>query len=350
MSETLKLGLIGTGRIGRVHSANITRRVHGATLAAVADINLEAAERCALDQGIPDVYGDHRRILERPDIEAVLVCTSTDAHVRIVEDAAEAGKHIFCEKPLDFDLSRIDGALKAVESAGVKLQIGFNRRFDPSFRRAREMVSDGTIGEPQLLRITSRDPEPPQLSYVKISGGIFMDMTIHDWDMARFLVGDEIEDIYATGSALIDPRIGRVGDIDTAVATLRFRGGTLGSIDNSRRAVYGYDQRVELMGSRGVVVVSNRPTVSASVTDASGLRCSLPPFFFVERYMDAYAAEIDAFVSCVETDTRPLVTGHDGRVAVAMGCAAARSLKQRRPVTLEEIDGLPGRMGPPVQG
>ena len=212
------------------------------------------------------------------------------------------------------------------------------------------MIVDGAIGEPQILRITSRDPEPPQLSYVKISGGMFMDMTIHDWDMARFLVGDEIEEIYATGSALIDPRIGRVGDIDTAVATLRFRGGTLGTIDNSRRAVYGYDQRVELLGSKGAVVVSNRPTVSASVTGASGLWSALPPFFFVERYMDAYAAEMGAFVRCVADDTPPLVTGADGRVAVTMGFAAARSLKQHRPVTLREIDESSGALRPPAQG
>jgi myo-inositol 2-dehydrogenase/D-chiro-inositol 1-dehydrogenase len=255
-----------------------------------------------------------------------------------MEQAAAAGKHIFCEKPIALDLGAIDQALAAVERAGVKLQIGFNRRFDPNFRRAREVVESGKIGTPHILRITSRDPAPPPIAYVKVSGGIFLDMTIHDFDMARFLIDSEVDEIFAAGGVMVDPAIGEAGDIDTAVITLRYENGVIGTIDNSRKAVYGYDQRVEVFGSEGVVVVSNNTPDTAVVSNATGVHSSLPLFFFVERYTEAYIAELKAFVECVLQDQAPPVTGIDGRVPVVMGYAAQRSYQENRPVKLSEID------------
>ena len=270
MGKAITVGLVGAGRIGRLHAENLAYRIPEAELVAVSDIFVEAAESVAADLQIPAAYQDHRRLLEDESIQAVLICSSTDTHAQIMEEAAEAGKQIFCEKPIALDLGRIDQALDAVDQAGVKLQVGFNRRFDPNFRRAQEIVAAGEIGEPHLLRITSRDPEPPPVEYVKLSGGIFLDMTIHDFDMARFLMGSEVEEIYAAGGVLVDPEIGRAGDIDTAIVTLYFANGALGTIDNSRQAVYGYDQRVEVFGSGGMVAVSNNTADSAVISDAKG--------------------------------------------------------------------------------
>jgi myo-inositol 2-dehydrogenase/D-chiro-inositol 1-dehydrogenase len=200
------------------------------------------------------------------------------------------------------------------------------------------VVASGEIGVPHILRITSRDPQPPPIEYVKVSGGIFLDMTIHDFDMARFLIGSEVEEIYVKGSVMVDPRIGQEGDMDTAVITLSYANGTLGTIDNSRKAVYGYDQRVEVFGSEGMVTVSNNTPDSAVVSDARGMHASLPLFFFVERYTESYIAELKAFIQCIQQDSEPPVTGADGRAAVAMGYAAKKSYMENRPVRLSEID------------
>ncbi|MFQ5793538.1 MAG: inositol 2-dehydrogenase [Candidatus Bipolaricaulia bacterium] len=333
----MKLGIIGAGRIGRVHAENLSLRLPEAEVLAVSDIIRDAAERCAADFRIPQAFEDHHPILEDAQIEAVIICSSTDTHARFIEEAAMAGKHVFCEKPIALSLEEIDRALAAVDQAGVKLQIGFQRRFDPSFRRARELIAEGKIGEPHLLRITSRDPKPPPLDYIKISGGIFVDMTIHDFDMARFLLQDEVEEIYTFANTLIDPKIGEVGDWDTAITTLRFRSGALGVIDNSRRATYGYDQRVEVFGSRGVVAAANRTSDATSISDAAGIHDPLPLYFFIERYTDAYLEEMRAFLSAVNEDREPAVTGWDGRVPVVMAYAAKRSVTKRRPVRLTEI-------------
>ncbi len=337
MDRKLRIGLIGAGRIGRVHAANITYRIPEAEVVAVSDIFPEAAEKLAAELNIPAAYADHHPILDDPSVDAVLICSSTDTHAPFIEEAAEAGKHIFCEKPIALDLAAIDRALATVARAGVKLQIGFNRRFDPNFKRVHDLVAAGRIGEPHLLRITSRDPEPPPIGYVKVSGGIFLDMTIHDFDMARYLIGSEVEEIYAVGAVRVDPAIGEAGDVDTAIVTLRFANGVLGTIDNSRKAVYGYDQRVEVFGSKGMVAVSNNTPDTAVVSDADGVHGPLPLFFFMERYTASYIAEIKAFVACVRQDTPPPVTGHDGRVPVIMGYAAKKSLAEGRPVKLSEI-------------
>ncbi len=335
---TVRIGLIGAGRIGRVHAEHLANRIPEANLVAVSDIFVEAAEKLASDFQIPAAYKDHRRIMEDKTIEAVVICSSTDTHATMIAEAATAGKHIFCEKPIDHDLSKIDHVLAAVEQAGVKLQVGFNRRFDPNFQRVREIVAAGEIGEPHILRITSRDPGPPPIEYIKVSGGIFLDMTIHDFDMARFLIGEEVEEIYATGGVRVDPQIGEAGDIDTAIITLRFENGAIGTIDNSRKAVYGYDQRVEVFGSEGMVMVSNNTPHTAVVSNASGVVGPLPQFFFIERYTEAYVAEMKEFVKCIQQDTSPPVNGIDGRIPVVMGYAAKMSFDENRPVKLSEVD------------
>ncbi len=338
MVAQLNLGLIGAGRIGRIHAHNLTRRIPEAQLSVVVDISLKSAQRCAADFGIPACAPETAGLMEDPSIDAVIICSSTPTHPELIREAAAAGKHIFCEKPLALDLQEIDDALEAVREFEVKLQVGFNRRFDPSFHQAREAVAAGRIGTPHLVRVTSRDPEPPPAEYVKASGGIFLDMTIHDFDIAGYLAGDEIEELYATGSTLIDPAIGQAGDLDTAMVMLRFAGGALGAIDNSRRAVYGYDQRVEVFGSEGQVVVGNRTSHQAVYSDGQGVHGPLPLYFFLERYQESYLAEMKAFVASVLEDSAPPVTGRDGRRAVELGLAAWRSCRENRPVGV----GMPG--------
>jgi myo-inositol 2-dehydrogenase/D-chiro-inositol 1-dehydrogenase len=337
MPTKVNVGVIGAGRIGKLHAEHLAYRVPDANVLAIADIRLEAAQKCAAEFQIPSAFQNHREIVENPDIEAVIICSSTDTHAQMIEEAAAVGKHIFCEKPIDFDLARIDRALEAVDKAEVKLQVGFNRRFDPNFKRVREMVAAGKIGTPHILRITSRDPGPPPIEYVKVSGGIFLDMTIHDFDMARYLIGSEVDEIYAAGGVMVDPEIGKAGDIDTAVITLRFENGTIGTIDNSRKAVYGYDQRVEVFGSEGMVAVSNNTPDTAVHSNAEGVHSSLPLFFFVERYTDSYIAEMQTFIECIQQDKVPPVTGMDGRIPVVMGYAAKKSYQENRPVKLSEV-------------
>jgi myo-inositol 2-dehydrogenase/D-chiro-inositol 1-dehydrogenase len=286
---------------------------------------------------VETVVTDYTELLGNEDLHAVAICSATDTHTPIIMEAAAAGKHIFSEKPLDFDLGRIDEALQAVEAAGVKLQVGFNRRFDPNFRKVKEMAAEGKIGEPHILRITSRDPEPPPLDYVKVSGGIFLDMTIHDFDMARYITGSEVEEIYVIGGVMIDPRIGEVGDLDTAIITLRFENGVIGTIDNSRKAVYGYDQRIELFGSEGMISTENETADRHSYSNAEGIQNPLPLYFFLERYTQSYLLEMQSFVDSVNNDTPLEVTGEDGRAPVVIGLAARKSYEENRPVALKEF-------------
>jgi myo-inositol 2-dehydrogenase/D-chiro-inositol 1-dehydrogenase len=339
MTSQVKVGLIGAGRIGRVHAENLAYRIPTANLATVADVVLASAQKCAADFHIPSVAPTPQAILADETIGAVIICSSTDTHAQLMIEAARAGKHIFCEKPIALDLAEIDQALEVVARHGVKLQIGFNRRFDPNFKQVRDLVAAGKIGAPHLVRITSRDPAPPPIGYIKVSGGIFLDMTIHDFDMARYLIDSDIEEIYATGGVMIDPAIGEAGDIDTAVIILRYANGAIGTIDNSRQAVYGYDQRVEVFGSEGGIVVSNNRPHQAVLSDTTGTHSALPLYFFLERYQEAYVAEMKAFIEAIQQDTPPPVTGLDGRVPVVMGLAAWRSYRENRPVKLVEISG-----------
>jgi myo-inositol 2-dehydrogenase / D-chiro-inositol 1-dehydrogenase len=335
--RNLRFGVIGAGRIGKIHAENLATRIPGVEVAAIADIDLAAAQELAARLHIPAVYEDYHAILSDPTIDAVAICSSTDTHAKIVIEAAQAGKHIFCEKPIDHDLAKIDAALAAVQQAEVKLQIGFNRRFDPNFRKLRQMVAEGKIGLPHILRITSRDPAPPPVSYVKTSGGMFLDMTIHDFDMARYLSGSEVVEVYTTAGVMIDPGIGEAGDVDTAVITLRFANGAIGTIDNSRKAVYGYDQRVEVFGSDGMVQAHNNTPDNDVYYHAEGVQSAKPLYFFLERYMDSFIAEMKDFVQSIQNDTPPPVTGLDGRIPVMIGMAAKKSYLEKRPVLLSEI-------------
>ena len=335
--ETLTFGLIGAGRIGRLHAEHLSYRIPGANLIMVTDIIEKAAEQCAERCRIAKSGSDYRDILNNPDIQAVAICSSTDTHAQIIEEAAAAGKHIFCEKPIDLNLDKIDKALAAVEKAGVLLQIGFNRRFDANYHRVREAVANGEIGQPHLMHIISRDPSPPPIEYVKVSGGIFLDMTIHDFDMARYLMDSEVEEIYAAGAVLIDPAIGKEGDLDTALITLKFANGVIATIDNSRQAVYGYDQRVEVFGSDGCIGTNNDFPNTAVVQGKKMVYRDLPMNFFMERYTESYLEEITQFVDAVLTGKPSPVPGIDGRIPVVMGRAARISYEENRPVRLDEI-------------
>ena len=336
--KKINIGIIGAGRIGKLHAENLSMRIAEANPMIISDIFLEAAEKCAADYNIPQAVKDYREVLASPDIDAVLICSSTDTHARIIIDAAEAGKDIFCEKPIAHDLKLIDKALEAVEKAGVKLQIGFNRRFDPDYRRVREYIKEGKIGDPHILKITSRDPEPPPIEYVKVSGGMFMDMTIHAFDMARFLIDSEVDEVYVAAGVMIDPEIGKAGDVDTALITLKFKNGVMGVIDNSRKSVFGYDQRVEVLGSAGMVDISNERPNTARLSTAKSILEDLPLNFFIERYTEAYINEMREFISCLINDTTPSVSGIDGRMPVLMGKAAQLSYAENRPVKLSEVD------------
>jgi len=333
----LKVGVIGAGRIGKLHAENLAYRISETEVVAIADINGGAARATAERLNIPHWFDDYRAVLALNAVDAVVICSATDTHTAIISEAAQAGKQIFCEKPVDLNLSKIDAALAAVDKAGVKLQIGFNRRFDPNFRRIRQAVTSGEIGTPHRLHIVSRDPAPPPIEYVKVSGGIFVDMTIHDFDMARFLIGSEVEEIYTAAAVLVDPAIGEQGDVDTALIVLKFANGVIGTIDNSRKAVYGYDQRVEVFGSAGSAQTENNYPNSVVVSTGQTVYRDLPLNFFVERYTDSYVNELRAFVDAVLRDQPIPVTGMDGRVPVVMGLAARKSYDENRPVRLSEI-------------
>jgi len=304
----------------------------------VADAFEETARQCAESFAIASFTRDYRVVLDRPDIEAVVICSSTDTHARIIEEAAQAGKHIFCEKPIALDLASIDRALKAVKRAGVKLQIGFNRRFDASFNRAHQAIERGEIGQPHQFDIVSRDPTPPPIEYIRVSGGIFLDMTIHDFDMTRFLIGSEVEEVFALGGVMSDPAIGEAGDVDTCVVSLRMTNGVIGTISNSRRAAYGYDQRVEVLGSAGAISIGNNYPNTAIISDSHSVRRDLPQHFFLERYSESFVAEMTAFIDAVLHNTPVPVTGYDGRAPVVIAMAAQKSLEEHRPIYLSEIE------------
>lgn len=336
MTRNVNLAVIGTGRMGSVHVRNISQFIPNANLAAICDLRLEVAQEIADELGIPWVTANYHDLLESDGIEAVLIVTNTDTHADIIKDVAAAGKHIFCEKPLALELDQIDLALAEVEKAGVKLQVGFNRRFDKSFRKVREIVASGEIGRPCILRITNRDPELPTIEFLRTSGGMFLDMTIHDFDMARFLVG-EVDEVYALGNVLIEPELNEFGDVDTNIVTLRFKDGTVGAIDNSRQAVYGYDQRLEVFCANGMASAGNETETTTVKVNPSGFLSARPPYFFMERYAPCYIEEVRQFVECVANDTETPTTGKDGRMAVVLGYAAWRSLHENRPVKLSEI-------------
>lgn len=338
MSATaaIRVGVLGVGRIGRMHAAMLARDVPGLALAAVHDADAERAASVARELGVP-AEPTSRDLIERPDVDAVAICTSTDTHVRLLDEATATGKPLFLEKPISLELAEVDKALEAVSRAGVLLQLGLNRRFDPAHRSVREAVESGAVGELHLVRITSRDPRPPPLDYVRVSGGIFLDMTVHDLDMARFVTGSEVDEVYARGEVRVDPAIGEAGDLDTAVVMLRHADGTLTVIDNSRRAAYGYDQRVEAFGAKGMAASDNPPEHTGSTSTADGSRGAVLLHFFLERYRTSYLAAWSSFERAIRSGGSPEVTGTDGRAALVLGLAARRSATEGRPVRVSEI-------------
>jgi myo-inositol 2-dehydrogenase/D-chiro-inositol 1-dehydrogenase len=336
-TKKLNVGILGAGRIGRVHAESLAFRLPETKIAAITDINNEAAQALAERCGIPRVAASAEEILGDKTIEAVLICTNTPTHAELIVKAAQAGKHIFCEKPIALELDKIDWALKAVKAAGVKLQVGFNRRFDSNFLRVRQAVASGEIGTPSLMHIISRDPAPPPMAFVRTSGGIFRDMMIHDFDMARYLLGDEVEEIYAAGGVLVEPGFKAEDDLDTALVVLHFRSGAIGTIDNSRKAVFGYDQRVEILGSKGKIASENRFANEVVVSGEKSVYTDLPLNFFMQRYTESFAMELQLFVQAVLEDKTTPVTGDDARVPVVMALAARKSYDEHRPVKLKEI-------------
>jgi len=336
VTDPIRVGVLGTGRIGRLHAELIARRVPGLELAGVYDADADAARRVADRLGVT-LFHSAADLLESPRVGAVAVCTSTDTHAALVIAAAEAGKPVFCEKPISLSLAEVDHALAAVEQSAVLLQVGFNRRFDPGHRSVRDAVASGAIGDAHLVRISSRDPTPPPIDYVRVSGGIFLDMTIHDFDMARFVTGSEVEQVFARGEVRIDPAIGEAGDFDTIAATLRHADGTLTLIDNSRRAVYGFDQRLEAFGANGMATSANPPLHEGSLLTAEGARSSRLSDVFSERYAASYVAEREALAAAVARGQPSQVNGAEGRAALAIGLAAARSAREGCTVTVAEI-------------
>jgi len=336
MTNKVNVAVIGTGRMGSVHVRNLSKFVPNANLVAICDIRLEVAQELADELGIEWVTADYHELLASDEIEAVLIVTNTDTHAAIIKDVAAAGKHIFCEKPLALELDVIQSAREAVSKAGIKLQVGFNRRFDKSFQQVHKIVESGDIGRPCILRITNRDPELPTMEFLRTSGGMFLDMTIHDFDMARFLIG-EVEEVYALGNVLVSPELHEIGDIDTNIVTLKFADGTVGAIDNSRQAVYGYDQRLEVFCSNGMALADNEAENTTIKADPAGFQSARPPYFFMQRYAPCYIEEIRQFVECIKEDKETPTTGKDGEMAVVLGYAAWKSLRENRPVKLSEI-------------
>ncbi|MFW9972580.1 MAG: inositol 2-dehydrogenase [Candidatus Odinarchaeota archaeon] len=339
MKKTFAVGVIGAGRIGKIHIENLLSKIDNVTLKTVADVNISNdLSEWAEEKGVLKLTSDVYEILNDPEIDIVVICSPTDTHAKFIQEAAKAKKHVFCEKPIDTDIKRIKETISIVKQNDVKLMVGFNRRFDRNFMRCNEAVISGQIGEPHIVKITSRDPAPPPIEYIKVSGGIFLDMTIHDWDMARFQARSEVEEVYATGAVLIDPEIGKAGDIDTAVAVLKFKNGAIGIIDNTRQAVYGYDQRVEVFGSKGCVVADNEATNTVRIYTADCTNIDKIPYFFMERYIESYSTELKSFFECLLKNIEPKPNGDDGLQNVLVALAAQKSYEENRPIKISDVE------------
>ncbi|CUH82587.1 inositol 2-dehydrogenase [Tropicibacter naphthalenivorans] len=328
----IKVGLLGAGRIAGVHATAISSNP-GSQLVAVSDYIAENAEKLAAQYGCAARTTED--IIADPSIDAVLIATSTDTHSDLIEAATGAGKAVLCEKPVDLSLDRARACQKAAE--GKPVMIGFNRRFDPNFGALKAALDAGEIGKPELLSITSFDPAPPPVAYIKVSGGLFRDMMIHDFDMANFIMGEAPVSVTAVGSCIVDSEIGAAGDVDTAVVTLTYADGRIAVIKNSRRAVYGYDQRVELLGADGLLQAQNMLENTVVKSTTAGVTGAKPTFFFLERYMPAYAAEWAAFVDAITAGSALPATLDDGVAALAMAEAATQSAKTGAPVALSSV-------------
>lgn len=333
---TVRIGILGAGRIGKAHAAAISNTA-GATFVAVAEPMIEAAEAMSLQYGCDIRTIDE--IAASSDIDGVIICTPTDTHADLIEQFCRAGKAVFCEKPVDLDIARVQDVLKVVDEVNGTLMVGFNRRFDPDFTGVKQAIDDGAIGQVEMVTITSRDPGAPPIEYIKRSGGIFRDMTIHDFDMARWLLDDEVTEVQAAASVLVDQEIGNAGDFDSVNVLLKTAGGRQAVITNTRRATYGYDQRIEVLGSEGMAQADNHHENTVQIASASGYQRRPLMNFFMERYMPAYEAEIKAFVAAVEQGVTPPTTGLDGLLALALAEAAVKSVAEGRLVKVTEVLG-----------
>ncbi len=334
--KKIKVGIIGVGRMGQIHLENLVLKFPETEVVAVADV-MESSRALAEKYGVPHFYTDYQQLIDNPEVEAVVICSPTDMHAPNISYAVKAGKDIFCEKPMDLSLETVQTLREEIDRAGIKFMLGFNRRFDPNFKKIKTMVDEGMVGDPHIVKITSRDPAPPPVSYIRSSGGMFVDMTIHDFDMARYMADSEVSSVFAVGKNRVDPEIGKAGDIDTAVITLTFENGCVATIDNSRQAVYGYDQRVEVFGSKGMAGTHNNTPDNHYYYNRDGQHGALPLHFFMDRYIDSYYNEMRTFIDCLVNDEKPKVGAHDGMVSLAIGIAANISMKENRVVSIEEV-------------
>ncbi|MCG6187281.1 inositol 2-dehydrogenase [Maribellus maritimus] len=332
----IKVAVAGLGRIGKIHLKNLCRNFPEIEVVAVMDVE-DASKKIADEFNVPVFVKSFDELLAVEGVDAVVICSPTDTHADYVVKAANAGKQIFCEKPLDLSLDRVKEVLEIVEKSGVKLMLGFNRRFDPEFKKIKQLVEDDAIGEVQIVKITSRDPGPPPVSYIKVSGGLFLDMTIHDFDMARFISGKAVKEVFAKGAVMVDPEIGKAGDIDTAIITLTFEDDSMAVIDNCRKAVYGYDQRLEVFGSKGMAQAENNFPNNHKLYTESGISGDLPLHFFLERYDASYNQEMSEFIEALVSGSEMPVGGNDGLLSIAIGLAAKKSVAEGRPVKVEEV-------------
>lgn len=334
--ETINVAVAGLGRIGKIHLKNLTRNFSEIKVVAAMDV-FDESKAVADEFDVPIYVKSFDELLAVPDLDAVVICSPTDTHADYVVKAARAGVQVFCEKPLDLSLERVQEVLEIVKKEGVHLMLGFNRRFDPEFMKIRQLVVDDAVGDPQVIKITSRDPGPPPVSYIKVSGGMFLDMTIHDFDMARYISGKEVKEVYAKATVKVDPEIAQAGDVDTAVITLTFEDDSMAVIDNCRKAAYGYDQRLEVFGSKGMAQNENNfPNMHKLYTE-SGVSGDLPLHFFLERYDASYNQEIREFIDALISGDPMPVDGNDGLISIAIGLAAKKSVKEDRPVQMTEI-------------
>ncbi|WP_420602747.1 inositol 2-dehydrogenase [Flagellimonas sp.] len=332
----IKIGIIGVGRMGKIHLENLSRKINGVDLIAAVNPGMEG-QKFALDHGVKDVSGDVDTIIENPEIDAVLISSPSDTHSEYAVKAAQAGKAVFCEKPIDKSLKKASETIRTIADLDVPLMIGFNQRFDANFSRVKTEISNGKIGSLRNLHIISRDPQPPPISYIKKSGGLFKDMTIHDFDMARFIMGCEVVEVFTYGNCLVDPAIGEAGDIDSATVLLKFENGAIATIENSRESKYGYDQRLEVFGSKGFIKVDNPLKSNLQIATENGTQLDHHLNFFMDRYESSYLEEIKVFVDALQHNKPMPVSGEDGLKAMILAEAANKSLKENQPIKVDSI-------------
>ena len=334
----INIGILGLGRIGRIHLENLSTRIEGVRVLAAMNPS-EEGRKFAQKFNVPLITSNADDVINHPDIDAILICTSTNVHADYVIKVARAGKAIFCEKPLDLSLQKVRETLAVVKQSGVPLMLAFNQRLDPNFQEVKQALLKRRIGKLRSIHIISRDPGPPPIPYIKASGGLFLDMTIHDFDMARYLVGDEVKEVFARGYNLVDPEIGKAGDIDSAYVMLTFNNDVTVVIENCRHASYGYDQRLEVFGSEGMMKAENPLKTTNWVMDKEGVHLSRNLDFFIDRYAESYRLEMKAFIESLEQKIPMPITGDDGLSAMLIALAANISVKENRVVKIEELLG-----------